>query len=175
MQIIFYIAAIIAIFSTVMVITRLNAVHALLYLIVSLLSVAVIFFLLGAPFIAALEIIIYAGAIMVLFIFVIMMLNLGREAKEQESQWLKPSMWIGPAILAAIILVQLIYVLMANQNETFNSTVINAKQVGMSLFGPYLIGVELSAILLLAGIVGAYHLGRRKKASVHRFFEEASE
>lgn len=175
MQIIFYIAAIIAIFSTVMVITRLNAVHALLYLIVSLLSVAVIFFLLGAPFMAALEIIIYAGAIMVLFIFVIMMLNLGREAKDQESQWLKPSMWIGPAILALIILAQLIYILMANQSETFSSSVINAKQVGMSLFGPYLIGVELSAILLLAGIVGAYHLGRRKKASVHRFFEEANQ
>jgi NADH-quinone oxidoreductase subunit J len=171
MEILFYIAAIIAIFSTVMVITRLNAVHALLYLVVSLLSVALIFFLLGAPFIAALEVIIYAGAIMVLFIFVIMMLNLGNAAKQQESQWLKPSMWIGPSGLAIIILVELLFVLTRNESEAFTTSVIYAKQVGTLLFGPYLIAVELAAMLLLAGIVGAYHLGRRKKASVHRFIE----
>ena len=79
MDAVFYLAAVIAILATVMVITRLNAVHALLYLIVSLLSVAVVFYTLGAPFIAALEVIIYAGAIMVLFVFVVMMLNLGKK------------------------------------------------------------------------------------------------
>ena len=78
MEIAFYIAALIAVFSTVMTITNLNPVHALLYLIVSLLSVAVIFFTLGAPFAALLEVIVYAGAIMVLFVFVVMMLNLGQ-------------------------------------------------------------------------------------------------
>ena len=77
MEVAFYIAAIVAIVSTVLTITRLNAVHALLYLIVSLLAVAVVFYALGAPFVAALEVIIYAGAIMVLFVFVVMMLNLG--------------------------------------------------------------------------------------------------
>lgn len=174
MEIMFYIAAVVAIFSTVMVITRLNAVHALLYLIVSLLSVAVIFFILGAPFIAALEVIIYAGAIMVLFIFVIMMLNLGNAAKQQESQWLKPSMYIGPSILSIIILLELLFALSRNQSEMFTGSVIDAKQVGAALFGPYLIAVELAAMLLLAGIVGAYHLGRRKKASLHRFTEGMS-
>lgn len=174
MEIIFYIAAIVAIFSTVMVITRLNAVHALLYLIVSLLSVAVIFFTLGAPFIAALEVIIYAGAIMVLFIFVIMMLNLGNAAKQQESQWLKPSMWIGPIILAGIIFIEIVYIMMKSEGQTFTASVVDAKQVGTALFGPYLIAVELAAILLLAGIVGAYHLGRRKKVSTHRFLEGES-
>ena len=78
MTFLFYLAAAIAVLSTVMVITRLNAVHALLYFIVSLFAVALIFFLLGAPFVAALEVIIYAGAIMVLFVFVVMLLNLGR-------------------------------------------------------------------------------------------------
>ena len=73
----FYAAAFIALVSTVMVITTLNPVHALLYLIVSLLSVAVIFFVLGAPFAALLEVIVYAGAIMVLFVFVVMMLTAG--------------------------------------------------------------------------------------------------
>ena len=80
MEVAFYIAAIVAIVSTVLTITRLNAVHALLYLIVSLLAVAVVFYAMGAPLVAALEVIIYAGAIMVLFVFVVMMLNLGKRA-----------------------------------------------------------------------------------------------
>ena len=97
MIILFYISAFIAVLATFLVITRTNAVHALLYLIVSLLAVALIFFTLGAPFVAALEVIIYAGAIMVLFIFVIMMLNLGGEATKQEASLLTPGIWIGPS------------------------------------------------------------------------------
>src|SRR5512147_3065966 len=97
----FYLAAAVALIATNMVITRMNIVHALLYMVVSLLAVAVIFFLLGAPFIAALEVIIYAGAIMVLFIFVIMMLNLGPQSVRQESEWLNLKIWAGPAILSA--------------------------------------------------------------------------
>ena len=80
MLIVFYIAGAVAILATVLMLTRLNAVHALLYLVVSLLAVAVVFYTLGAPFVAALEVIIYAGAIMVLFVFVVMMLNLGEQA-----------------------------------------------------------------------------------------------
>ena len=88
--------------------------HALLYLIVSLLAVAVVFFVLGAPFVAALEVIIYAGAIMVLFVFVIMMLNLGKAAAVKERDWLSPGMWVGPAVLAALLLAELIYILVRN-------------------------------------------------------------
>ena len=68
MAVLFYLAAAIALASTVLALTRANATHALIYLIISLLAVAVIFFLLGAPFAAALEVVIYAGAIMVLFV-----------------------------------------------------------------------------------------------------------
>ena len=96
----FYIAALIALVATVMVITRLNAVHALLYLVVSLLAVALCFYTLGAPFVAALEVIIYAGAIMVLFVFVVMILNLGPEQAVQERRWLTPGNWGGPLLLA---------------------------------------------------------------------------
>ena len=103
MTLIFHIAAAVAVIATVLVITRTNAVHALLYLIVSLLSVALVFYALGAPFVAVLEVIVYAGAIMVLFLFAIMILNLGPQASEQERQWLKPGIWRGPAILAAIL------------------------------------------------------------------------
>src|SRR5262245_60872142 len=107
----FYIAATVALISTLMVITRLNAIHALLYLIVSLLAVAMIFYTLGAPFAAALEMIIYAGAIMVLFVFAIMLLNLGPRTVAQESQWLSKEAWIGPSILALILIVELAYIM----------------------------------------------------------------
>ena len=156
----FYIAAAVSISSTVMVITRLNAVHALLYLIVSLLAVALIFLRLGAPFIAALEVIIYAGAIMVLFVFVIMMLNLGPRATERESSWLRPRMWPGPIVLTIILLIELIYILMQSGVQVIGTETIEAKQVGIALFGPYLLAAELASMLLLAGVVGAYHLGR---------------
>lgn len=158
----FYLAATVAIVATILVITSLNAVHALLYLIVSLLSVALIFFILGAPFAAALEVIIYAGAIMVLFIFVIMMLNLGETSVAQERRWLSPKMWVGPAILASILLIELIFMLSQGARGLIGN-LIEPKQVGITLFGPYLLAVELAAMLLLAGLVGAYHLGRREQ------------
>lgn len=160
----FYIAAAIAVISTLMVITRKNAVHALLYLIVSLLSVALIFFFLGAPFVAALEVIIYAGAIMVLFVFVIMMLNVGLQSIEQEKQWLSPGIWVGPAILTAILTGELIYILAISSTRPSVIRVVTPKDVGIALFGPYVLGVELASMLLLAGLIGAYHLGRREKS-----------
>ncbi len=168
MNLIFYIAAVVAVVSTAMVITRLNAIHALLYLIVSLLAVALIFYTLGAPFIAALEVMIYAGAIMVLFVFAIMMLNLGPLATDQERQWLSPNMWIGPAILAGILSAELIYVLVSSGSQVTGTHIIEPKQVGMALFGPYLLGVELASLLLLAGLVGAYHIGRRDQVQGQR-------
>ena len=159
---VFYISAIVAVVATALAITSLNAVHALLNFIVSLLAVAVIFFVLGAPFIAALEVIIYAGAIMVLFVFVIMMLNLGPRAMEQESQWLGPKAWAGPSLLALVLIGQVIY-LAAYAHGLSGVQPVGPKQLAISLFGPYVIGIELASLLLLAGLVGAYHLGRREK------------
>jgi NADH-quinone oxidoreductase subunit J len=157
--ILFYITSAVAIFATVMMITRLNAVHGLLYLILSLLAVGVIFFLLGAHFAAVLEVIIYAGAIMVLFVFVIMMLNQGQKTIEQERAWLKPGSWIGPSLLALILFVEMLVIIVVGGNAE-TGQVVNSKQVGIALFGPYLLAVELASMLLLAGLVGAYHLGK---------------
>ena len=163
MNLLFYISAVIAVISTFLVITRTNTVHALLYLIVSLLSVAFIFFSLGAPFVAMLEILIYAGAIMVLFVFVIMMLNLGGEAAKFESRWLSPGVWRGPSILCSLLLMELIYMFTTDKARLAAASVVTPKQVGIALLGPYVIGVELASMLLLAGLVGAYHLGRPHK------------
>ncbi|MGH7624512.1 MAG: NADH-quinone oxidoreductase subunit J, partial [Gemmatimonadaceae bacterium] len=99
MPVLFAFAAIIAVIATVLAITRRNAVHALLYLVASLLAVAVAIYALGAPYLAALEVIIYAGAIIVLFVFVNMMLNLGEAAKRQEQAWQPGRGWIGPGVL----------------------------------------------------------------------------
>lgn len=171
---VFYIAAAAAVISTGLVIVQVNVVHALLYLILSLLSVAVIFFTLGAPFAAALEIIIYAGAIMILFVFVIMMLNLGSQSVRTERSWLRGRMWTGPVLIAAILLADVICMfhmspgaaVSYNLRPGYGAHVAGPKAVGIALFGPYLIGVELSSILLLAGLVGAYHLGRRQARAV---------
>jgi NADH-quinone oxidoreductase subunit J len=168
MNIIFYIAGSVAIISSLIAISNKNAIHALLYLILSLLSISVIFYILGAPFSAALEVIVYAGAIMVLFIFVVMMLNIGIE-EEQENKWLTPRMWIIPTILAAILLVIFIYVLKEFHFEKTVSGMIGPKQLGIKMFTKYLLGVEISAVLLLAGIIGGYHLGKQKKKPLHRF------
>jgi NADH-quinone oxidoreductase subunit J len=157
----FQISAVVAITATALAITRTNAVHALLYLVVSLLAVAVVFYALGAPFVAALEVIIYAGAIMVLFVFVMMLLNLGPAAIQQERRWLAASAWIGPAILAAILLVELLHVFAMPPAPRLTAHAVEPRTVGLALFGPYVLGVELASLLLLAGLVGAYHLGRR--------------
>ena len=156
----FYIAGAVAVVSTLLMLTRLNLVHALLYLIVSLLAVSVVFFVLGAPFVAALEAIVYAGAIMVLFLFVVMMLNVGRDT-ETERQWLTPGIWTGPVILASILILEVAY-LARGASTGLGTGAAGPKEVGIALFGPYIIGVELASMLLLAGLVGAYHLGLRK-------------
>lgn len=160
MSVLFYISAIVSVISTLLAITRVNVTHALLYFIVSLLSLAIIFYTLGAHFAAALEVIVYAGAIMVMFLFVIMMLNLGQATVDQERAWFKPGLWIGPSILSVPLLVELVSVLNRTQGEA-GHTVLAAKQVGIDLFGPYVLAVELASMLLLAGLVGAYHLARK--------------
>jgi NADH-quinone oxidoreductase subunit J len=156
----FYLAATLALAATGLALTRTNAAHALIYLIVSLLAVAVLFFLMGAPFAAALEIVIYAGAIMVLFVFVIMMLNLGIEGVERERQWLIPRYWVLPGSMSAVLLLELLLALQGEHGLTSGQAV-PPKAVGLALFGPYVLAVEIASMLLLAGLVGAYHLGRR--------------
>jgi NADH-quinone oxidoreductase subunit J len=162
----FYISASVTLVSTLMVVIQLNTIHALLYLIVSLLASGFMFYLLGAYFAAVLEVIIYAGAIMVLFLFVVMMLNLGQKTLEQEKSWLYPGIWRGPVLLSGVLLLELSYALLHSTDATMGHGV-DAKRVGIALFGPYLLTVEAASMLLLAGLVGAYHLARplREKAS----------
>jgi len=158
----FYLAGTIAVIATLLAVTRRHAVHALLYLVVSLLAIALDFYVLGAAFVAALEVMIYAGAIMVLFVFVVMMLNVAEHAMEVEREWLRPRNWYGPSALAMILLAELVYCAVTSGSTPSLTNVVSPKQVGVALFGTYWIGVELVSLLLMAGLVGACHLGHRE-------------
>ncbi|MEP6844869.1 MAG: NADH-quinone oxidoreductase subunit J [Panacibacter sp.] len=169
---IFYTGAATAVIATYLAVSRYNPMHALLYLIVSFLATAVVFYTLGASFVALLQIILYAGAIVVLFLFVVMMLNLGDETARQEKQWLHPKAWIGPALLCAVLLLQLLFMIGNNEAETFTVKPIPVKTISKDLFQSYMLAVELASMLLMAGIVGAAHVGLQKKKIKHRFLEQ---
>ena len=159
MSFLFYAGGAVALISTLLVILQTNVVHALIYLVLSLLAVAVVFFSLGAPFVALLEAIVYAGAIMVLFLFVVMMLNLGQTTREQEKAWLPTKVWFVPVVLATILLSGLISSFPVNSIEVAE---VGVMRVSRLLFGPYVLAVELASFLLLAGLISAYHLAKAR-------------
>ena len=158
----FYSLAAVVIFASLRVVTQANPVHAILSMIVSLLAIAGIFFVLGAPFAGALEIVVYAGAIMVLFVFVIMMLNLGMSNDEREERWLDAGTWAIPTGLTLIIAVVLYAMIGMGHDDAvmMGGSTISAKAVGTVLFTKYVMLVEVAALLLLAALVAAYHLGK---------------
>ncbi|MEO6902752.1 MAG: NADH-quinone oxidoreductase subunit J [Bacteroidia bacterium] len=175
MNIAFYIASVLAIISTLLAITGKNAVHALLYFITSLLSVSVVFFVLGAAFIAALEVMIYAGAIMVLFVFVMMMMNMGADGVKKERALTTPSMWIGPSIISLLLFLEMFYILTNQTSQSITMLEVQPDAVGKLLFSKYIIVVELAAFLLTAGIIGAYHLAQKEKTIHHRFLQNEND
>lgn len=159
----FYVLAAVAIFASLRVVTHANPVHAILAMIVALLSIAGIFFVLGAPFAGALEIVVYAGAILVLFVFVIMMLNLGMADEAREERWLSASTWAIPTgltLIIAVVLYAMIGFDTSNQAAVIGGVNVPAKAVGTVLFSKYVMLVEIAALLLLAALVAAYHLGK---------------
>lgn len=164
MEFVFYICGLIVIFAILRVIIYINSVYVLLYLIISLLAIFGVFFLLGVYFVGALEIIVYAGVIMVLFVFVVMMFNLGGLEIEQERQWLKSQVWIGSVILSVIMLVVIVYVIFGVNDQGIDGTLISVKVVGITLFGFYVLAVELVFMLLFVGLVVVFYVGREERA-----------
>jgi NADH-quinone oxidoreductase subunit J len=151
-------SAVIAVASTIAVVLQRRAVHALLYLIVSFFALAAAMLALGAAFAAALEVVIYAGAVLVLFVFVIMMIR-------PEGTAPRARVWIGPAGLSALLLAELAYAVAAEPGllaaRPGLAAAVPPKEVGIALFSPYALCAEIAAFLLLSGLVGAYHIGRR--------------
>lgn len=160
----FYVLALIAIVASFRVISNTNPVHALLSMIVSLLAVAGIFFMVGAPFAGVLEIIVYAGAILVLFVFVVMMLNLGSHTAHEEKTWLTSEVWALPIAMSFILAIVLGYLISQNAVGGYTmltGKVVTSKAVGISLFTQYVLLVQVAALLLLGALVAAYHLAKR--------------
>ncbi|QCI15853.1 NADH-quinone oxidoreductase subunit J [Buchnera aphidicola] len=163
MEFVFYICSFIAVVSTVFIIFQKNAIYALLYLILSLLSISGIFFSLGAFFAGSLEVIVYAGAIIVLFVFVIMMLNINEKCNIQETKHLKNTIWIGSIILSLILLSSMTYAIFCLKEKKIEGLLIDSKIIGINLFGPYMFLVELCSILLLSALVVVFHIGTEKR------------
>jgi NADH-quinone oxidoreductase subunit J len=159
MNAVVWVSSAVALLSTLLAVTRRRAIHCLLFLILSLLAVAVLFYALGAPLAAALEVIVYAGAIMVLFLFALMLLNLQAAGQEEGAGALRSRLpWLGAGILAAVLLAEMVFVIL--RSPSGGPSQVSPQEVGASLFGPYLLAVELASYLLLVGLVGAFHLGR---------------
>ncbi|HLI64162.1 MAG TPA: NADH-quinone oxidoreductase subunit J [Terriglobales bacterium] len=159
----FYFLAIMAIVSAIAVITRRNPVHAALSLIVTLLSLAGFYLMLYAPFVAGVQIVLYAGGIMVLFLFVIMLVNLEQNIREYQfnKQWL-----VG--IIAALALGALLLFVYERGRDIFPRTFAaipetqNTQQIGIALYGNYMLPFEIASLLLLVAIVGAVVMAKKR-------------
>jgi NADH-quinone oxidoreductase subunit J len=158
--IIFYVLAGIILVATVLSITRRNAMHAIIYLVISFFAMAPLFYLLGAPLLALLEIIIYAGAIMVLFIFIVMMLQIGA-TPFVPGQWLRQ--WLPAVVLGALsgfVMIILIWQSPAHQ-KVLHLALATPRELGLFIFQRYWFAVEIASLLLFVALVGAYYLGRK--------------
>lgn len=164
--ILFLVLAFIAVASALGMLLSRNAVYAALFLVLNFVTVAVFYLLLGAPFIAMAQITVYAGAIMVLFLFVIMLL--GAESLPGISNW--RNIWF-PATLAATLFAEAAYLLVVKarpagdvlQPDAVVNTMENLRQLGTSLFSEYLLPFEIVSILLLVAMVGAIILTKKEK------------
>jgi NADH-quinone oxidoreductase subunit J len=166
-QIFFYILATVMVCATILAITEKHPVHAILYLVTSLFSMAVLFYLLMAPLVAAFEVILYAGAIMVLFLFVIMMLDLGHPEKGMSPHWRE---WLPALVLVGISIGSLATVIISRYAAAPALSVqsLSIKAVTMRLFQEYGLAVELISLQLLFALVGALYLGRQREPGTYK-------
>jgi len=167
--ILFLVLALVAIATAMGMLISRNAVYSALFLVLNFTTVAIFYLLLGAPFIAMSQITVYAGAIMVLFLFVIMLLGADALPKTDVLPWQRPL-----AIFLAVILAgEATFLLITKarpagdilQPEATSNTMDNLRQLGMALFSDYLLPFEVTSILLLVAMVGAITLNRKEKGA----------
>jgi NADH-quinone oxidoreductase subunit J len=156
MLVLFVLSSDVAVGATLLALTARVTLHALLYLAVSLLAVALVFYSLAAPFVAALEVIIYAGAIVVLFIFAVMLLSPSESASGMGPR--PARYWLGPTVLSLVLLGEIGYVVVTRATGQAGAHTVSSSQVGVALFGPYALGIELASMLLLVALIGVTHI-----------------
>ena len=157
-SVIFYVLAALILMSTGLAITRRNLVHVVVYLVISFFGSAMLFYLLGAPLLAALEVIIYAGAIMVLFIFIIMMLKV----EAFEEQFLPIRQWIPAVGMCLVFIAAGTLMIMGDPDSRIPLKAAVAEPVffGHYLFRKYWLAIEIISLLLLVAVVAVLYLGK---------------
>ena len=159
----FYLLSGITLLSGVLVITRKNPVHSALALILGLLSQAGLYLMLYAPFVAGVQIILYAGGIMVLFLFVIMLVNIERSQKEEQFN----TQWVVGLLAAVALGVLFVWVFVKGKGlfpyriaQPIESN--NTQQIGVMLYGQYMFAFEIASLLLLVAIIGAVVMAKKR-------------
>ena len=161
-QVLFWALSILALFSALMVVTSKNPVFSVLWLIITFFTISGHYILLNAQFLAVVNIIVYAGAIMVLFLFVIMLMNLSKDTEPQKNKWLK----LAGAVAGGCLLLVLVAALRnteQNMTEMGTGNIGLIQNLGKVLFSDYVVPFEISSVLFLSAMVGAVILGKREK------------
>lgn len=161
-QVLFWILSVTVLGSALMVVTSRNLVYSVLYLIITFFAISGHYILLNAQFLAIVNLIVYAGAIMVLFLFVIMLMNLNADVEPQKKTWLKIA---GALAGGSLLLVFVAALKSADYNnqvaQTQNGDIGLIKNLGMVLFNDYVVPFEISSVLFLSAMVGAVVLGKK--------------
>jgi NADH-quinone oxidoreductase subunit J len=164
-EILFWVLSVIAVFSAIMVVISKNPVYSVLWLIVTFFSISGHYILLNAQFLFIVNIIVYTGAIMVLFLFVIMLMNLDKDTEPQKNKWLK----LAGAIAGGSLLLVLVAALRhteKNMAEVSTGDIGLIQNLGNILFKEYVVPFEISSILFLSAMVGAVVIGKREEKSI---------
>jgi NADH-quinone oxidoreductase subunit J len=162
-QLLFWALSVLALFSALMVVTARNPVHSVLWLIVTFFSISGHYILLNAQFLAIVNIIVYAGAIMVLFLFVIMLMNLNRDTEPQKKRWLKVAGAVAGGCLLLVLVAALKDAGLKEQQALVKTGEIGLiRNLGRELFSTYVVPFEISSILFLAAMVGAVVIGKKE-------------
>lgn len=162
-QILFWFLSVIALFSALMVISSKNPVYSVLWLIATFFAISGHYILLNAQFLAVVNIIVYAGAIMVLFLFVIMLMNLNKETEPQKNRWLKMAGAVAGGCLLLVLVAALKDTDIKQQQAMVNAGDVGLiKNLGKELFTTYVVPFEISSILFLSAMIGAVVIGKKE-------------
>jgi NADH-quinone oxidoreductase subunit J len=162
-QILFWFLSVLALFSALMMVTSKNPVHSVLWLIVTFFSISGHYILLNAQFLAIVNIIVYAGAIMVLFLFVIMLMNLNKITEPQKNRWLRLAGGVAGGCLMLVLIAALRNTEIKQQvAEVKTGDIGLIKNLGKELFSTYVVPFEISSILFLSAMVGAVVIGKKE-------------
>jgi NADH-quinone oxidoreductase subunit J len=161
--ILFWILSVMALFSALMVITSKNPMHSVIWLIMVFFAISGHYLLLNAQFLAIVNIIVYAGAIMVLFLYVLMLMDLRKEIEPPKNRWLK----VAGAVAGGSLLLVLVAALKSTDiskdiAETRTGDIGLIEKLGKVLFSEYVVPFEISSILFLSAMVGAVVIGKKE-------------